>query len=155
MGVEGDHHLHKIRRGSLKEGSKNIWRFWWWYTHSSHRQLIGHAGGWGPKSRGDLSLRLLPTAARKNWAQEQRSETLQAPKKPECRKLKNKRRKSCKLQNKQPRSTCRSSETKLRETGGCQAYKRTAPMEEQFQFSATQQICEIYQKIATHLLRLF
>ena len=103
MGVEADHHLPRIRRDSLKAGSKNIWTFWSRYTHSNRAQLIGHTGGWGQESR-DLSLRLLPTAARKNWAQEQRSETLWASRKKPvysrvCRKLKNKRRNRCKLQN--------------------------------------------------------
>jgi len=28
MGVEGDHHLHKIRRVLLQEGSKNIQKLW-------------------------------------------------------------------------------------------------------------------------------
>lgn len=64
------------------------------------------------------------------------------------------RRNRCMLQNEQM-STCRSSETKLRETGGYQPYKIPAPREEQFQFFATQQIQEIYQKIASHLLCLF
>lgn len=51
---------------------------------------------------------------------------------------------------------CRTDEEhmgKLRdkiETGGCQPYK-TAPMEEPFQFFATQHILEICQKAATHL----
>lgn len=52
-------------------------------------------------------------------------------------------------------STRTISETKLRETGGCQPYKRTATMEEQFQSFASQQILDIYQKVATHHLQLF
>lgn len=128
-GSRGRSPIAQDRRGLLKKGIKNIWRFWSWCTHSNCTQVPGHSGGCGQKSQRGLSPWLLPTAARKNWAWEQRSDILQAPQKPECRKLKNERRNRCKLQNEQM-STCRSSQTKLREIGGYQPYKITAPTEE-------------------------
>lgn len=117
-GSRGRSPIAQDRRGLLEKGIKNTWRFWLWCTHSNCTQVPGCSGGCGQKSQRGLSPWLLPTAARKNWAWEQRSDTLQAPQKPECRKLKNERRKRCKLQNEET-NTRRSSEIKLRETGGC------------------------------------
>lgn len=65
---------------------------WLCYTHSNCTQLLAHTEGWDQNSREDLRLGVLFTAAIKNWAQEQRSETLQASQKPECWKLENKRK---------------------------------------------------------------
>lgn len=114
MGVEEDHQSHKIEEACLRKVTKTPGDFGYGAHTPTCTQVPGCSKGCGQESQRGLCPWLLPTAARKNWAWEQRSDTLQAPQKPECRKLKNEKRNRCKLQNEQI-STCRSSETKLRD----------------------------------------
>lgn len=113
MGVEDDHQLHKTEEAWLRKASKTPGDFDYGAHTPTWTQISGCSGGCGQKSQRGPCPWLPPTAARMNWAREHRSD-LQAPQKPECRKLKNKKRNRCKLQNEQL-GTCRSSETKLRD----------------------------------------
>lgn len=81
MGTEGDHHLHKTEEAYLRNTAKTPGDF----DYSAHTPTLHNSQDTlEAVDRRDLSPWLLPTAARKNWAWEQRSETLQAPQKPEA-----------------------------------------------------------------------